>query len=95
VTAGNMKTLSLGEIRALKDAGKLRPTRPDAPEFDLPDDFWTRATLVERENRKSVHLRLDPEVYRFFKEDGDGRGHIKKMQQVLASYVRAQKAQPR
>lgn len=95
MTAENMKTLSLGEIRALKDAGKLRATKADAPEFDLPDDFWAEAKLVERENKKSVHLRLDPDVYRFFKEDGDGRGHIKKMQQVLASYVRAQKAQPR
>jgi len=47
------------------DAGKLRATRSDAPEFDLPDDFWTQAKLIERE------------------------------QQVLASYVRAQKAQPR
>lgn len=86
-----MKRLSLDEIRALKAAGGIR-LEPKAPEEDLPDDFWDRAQVVARENKKSVHLRLDPEVFRFFQEAGQGKGHIKQMQDVLAAYVRAQKA---
>lgn len=91
MTEGNMKQLSLADVKALKNAGKLH-IRPDAPEVDLPDDFWENATVVERENKKSVHLRLDPEVFKYFKEVTDGKGHIKRMQDVLAAYVRAQKA---
>jgi len=62
VTAENMKTLSLGEIRAVKDAGKLRATRPDAPEFDLPDDFWTQAKLVKRVSSVDNGATFSPPV---------------------------------
>jgi len=91
VTEGNMKQLSLADVKALKDAGKLHQS-PDAPEADLPDDFWINAKIVERANKKSVHLRLDPEVFQFFQEAGQGKGHIKRMQDVLAAYVRARKS---
>lgn len=90
MTDANMKKLSLAEIQALQAAGKLH-IAADAPEVDLPDSFWQHAKVVERESRKSVHLRLDPEVFRFFQEAGQGKGHIKRMQDVLAAYVRAQK----
>lgn len=90
MTEGNMKKLSLADVKALKNSGHLR-IKNDAPEVDLPDDFWANAKVVERENKKSVHLRLEPEVFQFFKEDGEGKGHIKKMQDVLAAYVRAKK----
>ncbi|AMJ49823.1 hypothetical protein GQF56_20770 [Rhodobacter sphaeroides] len=89
-----MKRLSVDEVRALKNAGKLHLS-PDATEENLPEEFWANAEVVEHESRKSVHLRLDPEVFRFFKEEGDGKGHIKKMQDVLASYVRTMKASGR
>nr|WP_248310197.1 MULTISPECIES: BrnA antitoxin family protein [unclassified Devosia] len=39
---------------------------------------------------KSVHLKLDPEVFEFFKQQG--KGHITRMQNVLAAYVKAQKS---
>lgn len=91
MTEGNMKKLSLADVKALKDAGKLHQS-PDAPEADLPDDFWAHARIEERPNRKSVHLRLDPEVFQFFLDAGQGKGHIKRMQDVLAAYVRAQKS---
>ncbi|GHC55512.1 hypothetical protein [Neogemmobacter tilapiae] len=89
MTVEAMKKLSLAEIRAQKDAGKLH-VAPDAPTTDLPDEFWAHAQVVERENKKSVHLRLEPEVFRYFQETGQGKGHIKRMQDVLAAYVRAQ-----
>lgn len=89
MTEGNMKKLSLAEIRALKDSGQLRKQRADAPELDLPDEFWANAQVIERENKKSVHLRLDPDVFRYFFEESGGRGHIRKMQDILATYVKA------
>ena len=89
MTERNMKRLSLAEIRALKDAGQLRPMKADAPELDLPEEFWANAKLVERENKKSVHLRLDADVFRYFFEESGGKGHIRKMQDVLATYVKA------
>ncbi|MEA5163495.1 hypothetical protein U5903_22210 [Cereibacter johrii] len=94
MTEGSMKRLSIDEVRALKNAGKLH-LNPNAPEEELSDEFWASAEVVEHETRKSVHLRLDPEVFRFFKEEGDGKGHIKRMQDVLASYVRTMKSSGR
>ena len=90
MTDANMKKLSLADIQAMQAAGQLHLS-PDAPEIDLPAAFWETAKVVERESRKSVHLRLDPEVYRYFQEAGNGKGHIKRMQDVLAAYVRAHK----
>ena len=91
MTDKNIKKLSLAEIRALKDAGALK-SQPSAPEVELPDQFWSEAQVVDLQNRKSVHLRLDPEVFRFFQEEGQGKGHIKRMQDVLAAYARAHKS---
>lgn len=93
VTDAGLKTLSLDEIRAMMDAGKL-VVRPDAPEAELEDsaEFWTRAKVVAPAPKKSVHLRLDPEVFDFFLAQSKGKGHIKKMQAVLAAYMRAHSA---
>lgn len=89
MTEGNMKKLSLAEIKALKGADKLRKPKAEAPELDLPDEFWASAQIVERENKKSVHLRVDADVFRHFVTETGGKGHIRRMQDVLASYVKA------
>lgn len=90
MTDADMKTLSLAEIRALKDNGKLA-ARADAPanEIENTADFWSRAKVTTRAPKKSVHLRLDAEVFDFFLTETQGKGHIKKMQAVLAAYMRA------
>lgn len=65
-------------------------TRKDAPEGeDLGADFWAKAKLTEAKTKTSVHLRIDPEVFDFFK--GQGKGHLTRMSAVLRSYVDAQK----
>ena len=92
VTDATLKKLSLADIAAMQAAGQLH-LAPDAPKVELPAAFWDHAKVVEREPRKSVHLRLYPEVYRYFQEAGEG--HIKRMQDVLAAYVKAQKAMRR
>jgi uncharacterized protein (DUF4415 family) len=81
--------MSLKEARARIARGESR-TRPDAPDGPpLGDDFWANAVLVEPANRKSVHLRINPEVYDFFVKDTGGKGHIAKMQAVLKAYADA------
>jgi uncharacterized protein (DUF4415 family) len=73
----------------MKDRGETR-TRPDAPDGPpLGADFWANAVLVEPANRKSVHLRVNQEVYDFFVKDTGGKGHIAKMQAVLKAYADA------
>ena len=88
----NTKTASLDELRRMKTRGELTATRDDAPETELPDDFWDDAEIVDRTKTKSVHLRVDEDVYAFFK--AQGRGHLTRMQSVLRTYVDAQRRKP-
>ena len=62
----------------------------DEDEEGQPD--WTKARLVFPGTKKSVHLRIDPYVFDFFKEQG--RGHLSRMQAVLKAYVDAHKGNP-
>ncbi len=91
MTDAAIKTLSLSDIRRLKDDGQL-PVAQDAPEADIDDPaFWAQAKVLSRPARTSVHLRLEAEVYDFFLAESGGKGHIRKMQDVLAAYMRAQR----
>ncbi len=71
------------------DRGELDQTDESGMVEELPDDFWEKAVVVEPPPR-SVHLKLDPEVFHFFK--AGGKGHLTRMQNVLKAYVKAQKA---
>lgn len=85
----NMKRASLAEIRAMREAGKLHYD-PNAPVGkSLGPDFWNDAVVVEPRHPTSVHLKLDPDVFEFFKRGG--KGHLTRMQNVLKSYVETQK----
>jgi uncharacterized protein (DUF4415 family) len=87
VTKENIKRYSLAELREMKDRGDLYDSHnaPEGPE--LPDSFWENAVVVEPKGTTSVHLKLDPEVFDFFKNQG--KGHITRMQDVLKAYVKA------
>lgn len=82
-----------GELRASLDE-LLRQPQQDVDEPDdrdetvLPEGFWDEAVLVMPPSR-SVHLKLDPEVFDYFKSQG--KGHLTRMQNVLKAYVRAKK----
>ena len=90
MTKENIKRATLAEIRAMKDRGELYhdPDAPDGP--DLPDSFWENAVLVDPLGKTSVHLKLDADVFFFFKRQG--KGHITRMQDVLKAYVKAHQA---
>lgn len=63
---------------------------PHAPDgADLGLDFWAKAQVVLPKRSKSVHLKLDPEVFDYFVEITKGKGHLTRMQAVLKAYVLA------
>ena len=77
----------------MKMRGETR-SLPDAPERELVDAtaFWAGAEVRMPGKTKSVHLRLDPEVFDYFQREGGGKGHITRMQAVLRAYVKAQQS---
>jgi hypothetical protein len=42
------------------------PTRKDAPEIGLDEDFWRNARVVMPPGKKSVHLRAMPTCWTRF-----------------------------
>lgn len=81
------KRASLSEIKAMQKNGELHhdANAPIGEEFSA--DFWKKAIIVEPQGKKSVHLRLDADVFDYFK--GQGKGHLTRMNAVLRSYVEA------
>ncbi len=88
----NMKRASLAEIRQMREKGELFHD-PNAPEGeDLGAEFWAKAEIESPRKPRSVHLKLDPEVFDFFYSQTNGKGHLTRMQDVLKAYMRAHAA---
>ncbi len=78
---------SLSELKKKSARGESK-TRVDAPEgAPIGDDFWKRAKVVIPRGKTSVHLRIDTDVFEWFKQQGDG--HLTRMNAVLRAYVDA------
>jgi uncharacterized protein (DUF4415 family) len=85
----HIRRASLAELRKMKERGELFHD-PNAPEGEsLGPDFWAEATLEPPRKPRSVHLKLDPEVFNFFFAEAKGKGHLTRMQNVLKAYVKA------
>jgi len=81
---------SLNEIKKKVARGESK-TRANAPESEpVGEDFWKRARVVMPSGKTSVHLRVDSDVFDWFKKRGEG--HLTRMNAVLRSYVDAQKS---
>jgi len=87
LTENNMKRASLLEIKKMVETGEVVQPSVSLKGEDLGADFWADAIFVEPTVSKSVHLKVDAEVFDFFKNQG--KGHITRMQDVLKAYVRA------
>ena len=87
MTDANLKRASLEEILRMKAAGELfhDPTAPEGPEF------WAKARVEGPRRTRSVHLKLDPEVFAYFVAETGGKGHLTRMQAVLRAYVEARR----
>jgi uncharacterized protein (DUF4415 family) len=80
---------SLGASKGKTTPGASR-LDADAPEASpIDEDFWKRARVVMPSGKTSIHLRVDTDIFEWFK--GQGEGHLTRMNAVLRSYVEAQK----
>lgn len=57
------------------------------PDADIPNIDWTKARLVIPQRKESIHLRVDPEVLNWFRQQG--RGYLTRMNAVLKTYYEA------
>ena len=73
--------------KVARGASKTRTSPPEAA--PVGEDFWKRARVVMPRGKTSVHLRIDNDVFEWFKSQGEG--HLTRMNAVLRSYVDAQK----
>ncbi len=73
----------------MKAKGQTRPTPADAPEITLDENFWRNAAIVQTAapRKTSVHLRLEPETFAFFR--AGGKGHLTRMAKVLNAYAQS------
>jgi len=84
---------SLADLKAMRKRDDYVPTKPEAPQAEIGEEFWQNAHVVIPPGRASVHLRVDSDVLEWFK--AQGKGHLTRMNAVLRSYVAAQKNGPR
>ena len=88
----NIKRASLADIKRMKEKGELFHD-PDAHEGEsLGAEFWAKAEIEAPRRPRSVHLKLDPEVFEFFHRQAGGKGHLTRMQNVLKAYVNAHRS---
>ncbi|GAB5505688.1 MAG: BrnA antitoxin family protein [Rhizobiaceae bacterium] len=85
----NIRRASLAEIKKMKERGELFHDPHAAEGESLGPDFWADADVEGPGKPRSVHLKLDPDVFEFFRSQG--KGHITRMQNVLRAYVKAQR----
>ena len=79
------KPMSPEQISKLKDQ---EIDLSDIPE--LSDEFWAEAKHIDHPiARKSIHLKVDIDVFDYFKQGG--KGHLSRMQAVLRAYVNQKK----
>lgn len=85
----NTKRAPLAEIREKRRKGELFHD-PNALEGEsLGPAFWAKAMVSGPKRPRSVHLKLDPDVFEFFYAQSNGKGHLTRMQSVLRAYVNA------
>ncbi len=87
MSESNTRKASLSDIRKMKNNGELYPSTGFGEGEALPTHFWADATLVKPKQQRSVHLKIDADVFDYFKRQG--KGHLTKMQDVLRAYMRA------
>jgi uncharacterized protein (DUF4415 family) len=83
------KRYSLDELRRKHERGETVSTPSDAPTIHLDESFWRNAKVVMpgELGKVSVHLRVDPDVFDWFKSKG--KGHLTRMNAVLRAYYEA------
>ena len=58
----------------MKEAGELHHSASAPEGEDLGPEFWAKAQIEGLKRSRSVHLKLDPEVFEYFVQVTGGRG---------------------
>jgi uncharacterized protein (DUF4415 family) len=75
-----------GRVDALSEE-ELEQSIAANPEANVEVD-WAKAHLVMPQRKESVHLRIDPDVLAWFRQQG--QGYLTRMNAVLRAYMDAQ-----
>lgn len=89
-TKRDIRSYSLKDLRSMQARGQILGKNREAPPGPtLPKSFWKRArwALPERHGKVAINLRLDRDVFTWFKAQGPG--HLSRMNAVLRSYYEA------
>lgn len=99
--SGKITTRKLGDVRgsltdwkrvdAMTEEELERAIASD-PDSDVTPD-WTKAKLVLPQRKQSVHLRVDPDVLDWFRQQGSG--YLTRMNAVLRAYYEANRKRRR
>jgi uncharacterized protein (DUF4415 family) len=73
-------------VRSITEPELERSIAAD-PGSDVAHPDWTKARLVTPQPKESVHLRIDPDVLAWFRQQG--QGHLTRMNAVLRLYMEA------
>jgi uncharacterized protein (DUF4415 family) len=89
----DIRRYSLDELRAMHERGETL-TDPNAPVYELDEEFWAKAKLVYPDAAKSsVRLEVDRDVLEWFKSQG--KGHLTRMNAALRAHMESEKKRRR
>lgn len=80
-------------VRALTDAEINAAIADDEDWAEFKDFDWSKAELVVPPRKKAISIRLDEDVLKFFKHDGEG--YQRRINAVLRSFMRAKRSKKR
>ena len=85
----DIRSYSRDELREMRRLG-LDRTDPNAPEYEVEEEFWQNARIVyPHGHESSVEILLDSNVLQWFRDQGEG--HLARMNDVLRAYMEAHK----
>lgn len=77
--------------RAEKTGAALERAIAADPDADVPDLDWARARIVLPQPKQSIHLRVDPDLLAWYRQQG--QGYLTRMNAVLRAYMDAHRQQ--
>lgn len=82
----DIRRYSQDDLKQMSARKGYTPTRKDAPEIELDEDFWKNARVVmpDEQGKSLVSLRVDRDVLAWFRTQG--KGHLSRMNAVLRAF---------
>ncbi len=83
----DIRSYSLDELKEMRRQG-LDQTRSDAPVYELDEDLWANARIVQPGKMTAITFPLDRDILEWFR--AQGQGHLGRMNDALRAYMEAQ-----